>query len=456
MNSYSAIFIPKINNKLKKIIKGIELLNLINSHINIQTGGSLTEIVNELQKRQVVIYRTEDYDNEYKKMIAKFLNNIELLRVIIIGLLSQLHEKDQYKNIPITMDELDKKIDDSAAIIQRTFRAHKKQKEMSANDIKPDFTFGNIKIYKLTQYNYKSILSLSTSKLWMGDIDSITPIYTSANIDNIYIIHIIKDGNITPFLVSFVNNDLRNSVNEQLKLYIFYDNITTITSNEDKTSLRQWFTTNVKTHAENNALITSGTAYNADSCKRYNIIYSTNVKFNFIKLTIYDKGTTFDYTNKTFGCVPFYIDIYEFISKFTTVTTLHIIGNFNIHFYNNDAIRIETFSKINTLICENVYIFKLFRIIKLFINITDITIQYTDKKSVFPKLNNGIESDSIAQLIELFNYLQANTKIQTIKLSNIFEPQNIEQHIPSSYNTDSSRKIKNIAYLISKTVVYID
>jgi hypothetical protein len=153
--------------------------------------------------------------------------------------------------------------------------------------------------------------------------------------------------------------------------------------------------------------------------------------------------------------VPFYIDIYEFISKFTAVTTLHIIGNFNIHFYNNDAIikvfiRIETFSKINTLICENVYIFKLFRIIKLFINITDITIQYTDKKSVFPKLNNGIESDSIAQLIELFNYLQANTKIQTIKLSNIFEPQKIEQHIPSSYNKDSSDKIKHIAYLTSK------
>lgn len=432
MNSYSAIFIPKINNKLKKIIKGIELLNLINNKINIQTGGSsVAEALGNLLNGTIYIYNTEDYEKEYKKMVAKFLKEIALLRAIIIELLSRLPQKDKEKLIPITDDKLDARIENAATTIQKAFKEHKKPTKMPADDITPDFTFGNIKIYILTKDNYKSILQLSGNTQWYRDIDSNTPIYTSDNIVNIYIIHIIKNDTIIPFLVSFKNNDLRDINNKQLKLYEFYNNIQTITNNEDNTKLRKWFTTSVEDHVGKKPIVLQSTAYNADSCVRYNIIYRTTQTFNLTKLTIHDKGTEYDNTTKTFGSVPFYIDIYEFINKFTTVVTLHIIGNFNIHFYNKEPSISQTFSKIKTLICENIYIFKLLSIIKLFINITDITIKYKyTYTTVFLRLNNETESNS-SQLIKLFNYLQENKKIQTISLSKLFKLDNITQHEPA-------------------------
>ena len=461
MNSYSAIFIPKINNKLKKIIKGIELLNLINNKINIQTGGSsVAEALGNLLNGTIYIYNTEDYEKEYKKMVAKFLKEIALLRAIIIELLSRLPQKDKGKLIPITDDKLDARIEDAATTIQNAFRGHKTQEKptkMPADDIIPTFTFDNIKIYQLTTDNYISILSLTNATLWSSDIQMTDTQqifkYNKANIKNIYIIHIISRTIITPFLVSFVNNDLRDKDNNQLKLYKFYIDIQKLRIASDKAiiQLREWFNTQIINYVNppkteysvksGDEDVTGPTSYNADSCSRYNIIYRTSAKLKFTGLTIRDTGTAFNDTSKTFGCVPFYIDIYEFISKFTDVTILNIIGNFNIQFYTTQyttslipnyasLIKGKPFINIVTLKCEDVYMFKLSPIIQLFINLTSITIKYTDYNKTFeilkapPNTENGFSQN----VVLLFKTLK-ESNLQNIILPKLFTLDTIKKYI---------------------------
>jgi hypothetical protein len=393
---------------------------------------------------------------EYEKMVAKFQKAIALLRAIIIELLSRLDEKNQEKLIPITEKELDKKIDDNAKIIQRAYKTHiqkEKPKEMPANDIKPDFIFDNIKIYKLTENNYISILSLTNKTLWSRDIqtsfDQSEYIYNKVNIGNIYIIYITFKTIITPFLVSFVNNDLRDEANKQLKLYKFYIDIQNISSVEAIKQLREWFDKQIvnyvnplktgSTTESGGEVITSPrsgkisptpgpTNYMADSCRKYNIIYRDSLSLdNYTILTIKDTGSEYDKISKQFGIIPFYIDIYDFISKFTNVTNIKIIGNFKIHFYDK---KIISFNKINTLTCENVYLLNLKQIIELFNNLISITINYTNYKDAFTILKEHDAITIVNNIILLFSSFTKQEKLKTISLSKLFTLDNIKSNVP--------------------------
>jgi hypothetical protein len=437
MNSYSAIFIPKINNKLKKIIKGIELLNLINNKINIQTGGSsVAEALVNLLNGTIYIYNTE----EYKKMVAKFLKEIALLRAIIIELLSRLPQKDKEK--PITDKELD-----AASSTDLSLSITKKLSKISTW-FTPIYKNSNIEIYNPTKDAGVKI-SLLLIPIWHNNIELDKPqsiqsvkstshdiIYTLDNINNIYIIYMTRvDGTIDRFLFSFENNDLRDSKNVQLTLKILYKFIYDYSPLDAYNEFTKWMFNKINTYTQSKISethsVSAGTistdVYTADNCKKYNIIYNTSINLNkYITLKIYDYGTTYNTSTQTFGSVPFYIDIYEFISKFINCKKIHIFGNFSAQFYKIESKSTTymtnlPFNNIEYLECTNVAFKSLNQIIILFQVLKTININIVNKQF--------IETMCSTMYIYMFfititNHIKFKS-LKTINISSLLKQENI-------------------------------
>jgi hypothetical protein len=456
MNSYSAIFIPKINNKLGQIIKGIKLLNLINNKINIQNGGSpWSDVINKFAGNTHYIYDTE----EYEKLVTQLLNEIALLRAVVIELLSQLPEKEK----DIIKSEVESVVQLSTKHTLPTPKIEP-PKIVPPNELTNDDLFMNtltqvyedqykdIKIYKFTKDTYLYIDSkkFTEGTLWSKDINNnrSDSKYKEENMEDIYILFVAKYN--LKYLFSFKHNDLRNMQNKQLNLNTFYTKIREFVNVEVIMPLREWFTSEIKKYVNSSQIenatksgrvtkpqTVSSTTYNADNCHRYNIIYRDGSSFdNYTILTINDTGTEYITDQKIFGSIPFYIDIYDFIKKFTNVIKIKIIGNFKIHFYNNkinaSLIQNISFNKINTLTCKNVYLFNLHTIIKLFTNLTNIIINYTENESiVFKALYKESDELKLASLSSLLNYLNENKTLQIIQLPSFFKITNIGSYFPS-------------------------
>ena len=443
MNSYIAIFIPKINNKLGQIIKGFKLLNLINNKINIQNGGSpWSDVINKFAGNTHYIYDTE----EYEKLVARLVNEIALLRAVVIELLSKLPEKEK----PIIAGEIEKIVQKSAKqVLPKTKESplHLRReieglqslldppkidppkiippkiippkieppKELTKDNLFMntltlvyDDDEKNIKIYKFTKNTYKYIDSDKFTKdtLWSADINNkLDSKYKEENMEDIYILFVSYNGN-SKYVFSFKHNDLRDMKNNQLKLEELYYDL--CDNKNDCNKLRDWFTINIKEYVNSHKIERApipklGTTqqtigsdnYHADSCKKYDIIFKNDTSFyetiNHLKIT--DKKREYNNITLCFESVPFYVDIYDFISKFTNINKLSIIGDFNKDFnmsyktyvgststsfeidptHTNDS----KFNEITQLICDKVEITILDTIIKLFKFLKSITIKGT-------------------------------------------------------------------------------
>lgn len=463
MNYYNTVFISKINNKLNKIINGIKLLNSINNTISIQSGGGLSEAINTFAKKQLVIYNTE----EYEKLVAKFLKEIAILRAVIIELLSQLHKKNQDVYIPISDKELDARVDAAATTIQQPSQKPPKpeiKEKTPETYITPDFTFDNIKIYKLTEDNYISILSLTDTTLWSKDIQMNLSqskyIYNKANIKNIYIIHITVLSIITPFLVSFVNNDLRDSTNKQLTLNKLYEYIKTQNSISEDTHKKfiLWmtdkiteYTQSIKSPPRKTSAQTTTVTYVADNCQKYNIIYNTDSNLtNYTTLKIIDHGTTYNTDTQTFGSVPFYIDIYEFISKFINCTKIDITGDFSAQFYSinlqsTQNMNTSPFNNIAQLVCSNCALTSVNQILKLCKRLQNIKISFTNDQSRKTICNDTHILLFFNKIIELIN----SKILKTIDISQLLKPENM---IQCKFTDNQSKSIQLLFNILLQTV----
>ena len=431
MNYYNTIFISKINKKLNKIINGIKLLNSINNTISIQSGGSgLSEAINTFAKKQLVIYNTE----EYEKLVTKFLKEIAILRAIIIELLSQLHKKNQDVYKVVSMKELDKEVEAAATIIQKTFR---KTQQPSQNPPKPEikpaeephsvtytgyekvpivFKEGDITIYNPTKETYSDFYSSRIrAPLWSKDIKSHnTPdksfdsIYDENNIHDIYVISIDKSPDVL-YLVSFKYNDLRDSTNKQLKLYILYDYIYNILSSditaynnfkkflEGKMHEYIQQTVSKKSQQATEPHSRNSLVFLADSIVKYNKFFDNSFdksRYNILKMK--DNGTTYNKTAQTFGCIPFYINIYTFINSFSSLHTIYLTGDFQAQFFLSplaQKLQLSTddisnqwsgapFTTMQTINCETIDFDSLSHIISLFPNLLKINVKYNNMSQV--------------------------------------------------------------------------
>lgn len=457
MNYYNTIFISKINKKLNKIINGIKLLNSINNTISIQSGGSgLSEAINTFAKKQLVIYNTE----EYEKLVTKFLKEIAILRAVIIELLSQLHEKNQDEYKDMSKEELEKQKEDLESKISKTIETIKLKTPAQPN-IKPAeepqsvtytshekvptvFKEDGITIYSPTQGTYSDFYSSKIrAPLWSKDMKqpisgtkSSDSIYDENNINNIYVISINEPNNAL-YLVSFKHNDLRDSNNKQLTLNKLYEYITKKITSDIYNKFISWMTgeitkyvESIKTSKTKIAVKTgekdatdpstkspvSSTTYRADNCSRYNIIYhKDSILDKYTTLKIIDKGTDYDKTSRIFGSVPFYIDIYEFISKFINCTKIDITGDFSAQFYllkeqSTPYMNTPPFNNIAQLVCSDCALTSVNQILKLCKGLQSIKISFTNDQSrkticnftnilsFFNKINQLINSKILKQI----------------------------------------------------------
>jgi len=475
MKSYSAIFIPKINNKLKKIIKGIELLNLINSQINIQIGGSgsVAETFDTLVKKTVFVYNTE----EYEKMVAKFQKEIALFRAIIIELLSRLPQTKSENAQQFLGKEkaMIKSLLEPPKIEPPKIKLPKIEppKIKLPKELTKDELFMNtltlvyedkgkeIKIYKFTQDTYTYIDSEKFKKdtLWSDDINKTqNSKYKKENMKDIYILFAEYNDN-SKYLFSFKHNDLRDMKNNQLKLEELYNDL--CDNKDDCNKLRVWFMSEIKEYVnspkiESTTEPRSGTTprssgsenYIADSCERYNIIFKNNItNYPYIHLKITDNNRQFNNTTQRFESIPFYVDIYDFISNFTNINTITITGDFKKDFditykkyissESGNTFKIDIthtmfmnhpiFNNIIKLICNNINIIILNTIINLFKLLEYITI--TGRYDI------GKQQITIKEVIQ--------TSCKIVSLTNISFPKDFKA-IGDSVNECKS---KNIQYI---------
>ena len=461
MKFNSEIFIPKINNKLDKIIKRLEFLDLINNKINIQIGGigekftgyKLVNSIENLQKQY------NERIEKYNSLILILQDELTILRTIIMKLL------DSSKHKPLTLSDLvseSKKItkfEHPPTVLKDISPAKElskaelpKQEISTINVFNIVFEYPEIiKIYNPTENNYEHISSLfaGADVLWSADIQTGSNrggLYSASNINDIYIIHVIKSSVVIDrFLVSFKNNDLRDSKNNQLKLYELYEKIYNI-SPEAYTQLKVWFdkeideyinpqnTSNLDTKKTPSVTID---AYKADALVKYNIMYKKSVELKYTTLTIIE--TINKIGNTHISNIPFYINIYEFISKFKLLNIINIIGDFSKEFYNIkersnilpdisilNISMLEQFLLLNihTLSCMNVNFNKLPYILMIFFNLITITVKYTDKK--YTDITNNELTVSDTQLIISGLITKVKTKkLKTINLSSIFTLYNL-------------------------------
>jgi hypothetical protein len=273
----------------------------------------------------------------------------------------------------------------------------------------------------------------------------------------------MNNSEITPmvYLVSIKYNDLRDYNNKQLKLHILYDYIYRTLSKDIYEKFKIFLQDKINKYI--NFILSSepqvvqsfvADSFVADSVVKYNKIYKSNLinklstydKLSTLK--IYDKGSTFNNDTETFGSIPFYIDIYTFINFFPSLETIHLFGDFSTQFYQSDITEnltqpvydivpnIKTlmlekpFNTIKTLICNNVNINSLNKIISLFSKLTTITIIYVDKVSGIQNIKNYDDKDTklyISKLIlQLRNSIQNGIKVINISKLLEFHMQNNE------------------------------